>query len=215
MTCLKKLDISNINNIIQWQERDSDSNWFVQTLQQLSHSNVTTLNIMNISLHIEHSAFAEYYSALKQLICPPSGKLEELSITIAGLQLSTTDPPLHECLASLVCGPSSLKSLELLHDHSSYLHHLMNNTGLLKLKLNFFISLSSFETFSEQVPHIVQILEHNKTLQHLELDNDMNIEDMRTINSALPGNNTLQKIVVDFRTDHLKLSLDSRISSYY
>ena len=206
MTCLKKLDIS----CKELHERDPNSNGFVQTLQQLSHSNVTTLDITNTSL-LGYSAFAEYYSALKQLICPSSGKLEELSITIA--ELSTIDPSLHERLASLVCGPSSLKSLGLLYDDSSPLHHLINNTSLLKLKL-FFAKLAS-ETFSEQVPHIVQILERNKTLQHLELDNYIqNIEDMRTINSALPENNTLQKIVVDF-TDHLALSLDPRIRMIY
>ena len=192
--------------------QDNNSNWFVQTLQQLSHSNVTTLNIIETS-SLGYSAFAEYYSALKQLICPSSGKLEELSITI--VQLSTTDPSLHERLASLVCGPSSLKSLELHYDHSSSLHHLINNTSLLKLKLTFakltFAKLA-FKTFSEQVPHIVQILEHNKTLQHLELNNEMNIEDLRTINSALPRNNTLQKIVVDFWTYHPAFSLDPRIS---
>ena len=205
MTCLKKLDIISIDK-----RRGHNPNGFIQTLQQLFHSNVTSLNIIDTSL-LGYSAFAEYYSALKQLICPSSGKLEELSISI--VELSTTDPSLQERLASLVCGSSSLKSLELMYDDSSPLHHLINNTGLLKLKL-IFTKLAS-ETFSEQVPRIVQILEHNKTLQHLELDNDMNIEDMRTINSALPGNNTLQKIVVDFRTDHLKLSLDPRISSYY
>ena len=213
MTCLKKLDISN--NIIQWQERDP---WFVQILQQLSHSNVTTLNIMNTSL-IGHSAFAEYYSALKQLICPSSGKLEELSITIVRLQLSTADPSSPERLTSLVCGPSSLKSLELHYDHSSHLHHLMNNTSLLKLKLNYSSLLS--KTFSEQVPHIVQILEHNKTLQHFELSNDlnvedMNVEDMRTIIGALHGNNTLQKFVLCYiaesiRTTYPELFLDPRI----
>ena len=201
MTCLKKLDISdNYNNTIG----------FVQTLQQLSHSNVTTLNIMGTSL-VGHSAFAEYYSSLKQLICPSSGKLEELSITI--VELSTNDPSLHERLASLVCGPSSLKSLELLYDHSSPLPHLMNNTSLLKLELTF--SKLASETFSEQVPHIAQILEHNKTLQHLELNNEMNIEDMRTINSALPRNNTLQKIVVNLWTYHRALSLDPRIRMIY
>ena len=159
MTCLKKLDISH-------NYQDHNPIGFVQTLQQLSHSNVTTLNILSISL-LGHFAFAEYYSALKQLICPSSGKLEELSITI--VEFSTTDPSLQERLDSLICGPSSLKSLELRYDHSSHLPHLMNNTGLLKLKL-FFVERTS-ETFSEQMPHIVQILERNKTLQHLELDN--------------------------------------------
>ena len=206
MTCLKKLDISY--NDLQWQGRDHG---FVQTLEQLSHSNVTTLNIIDTS-RIGFSAFAGFYSALKQLICPSSGKLEELSISIVYRGLS-----LQERLASLVCGPSSLKSLELRYDHSSHLHHLINNTGLLKLKLNF-TDILIFKTFSEQVPHIVQILECNKTLQHLELDNEMNIEDVRTINSALPGNNTLQKIVLynaltyKIKKDHPELFLDPRVS---
>ena len=204
MPCLKKLDIKHNDR------RDHNPIGFVQTLQQLSHSNLTTLNILNTSL-LGHSAFAEYYSALKQLICPSSGKLEELSISI--IELFTTDPSLQERLASLVCGPSSLKSLELYYDHSSSLPHLMNNTGLLKLELLFIVQQTS-ETLSEQVPHIVQILEHNKTLQRLELGNNINIEYLRTINSALPRNNTLQNIVVDFRTDHRALSLDPRISFF-
>ena len=203
MTCLKKLDIS-CN--IEWEEIDPNSNGFIQTLQQLFHSNVTSLNIIDTSV-LGYSAFSEYYSALKQLICPSSGKLEELSITI--VELYTSDPSLHERLTSLVCGPSSLKSLELMYSHSSSLPHLMNNTSLLKLRLIF--TRPSSETFSKQVPLIVQILEHNKTLQHLELDNGMNIEDLRTINSALPRNNTLQKIVVDLWTYHRALSLDPRI----
>ena len=212
MTCLKEL---YINNEDRYKARDLNANCgFVQTLQQLSHSNVTNLIISDTSL-LDHSVFAEYYSALKQLICPSSGKLEKLSITI--VELPTTNPSELEHLASLICGPSSLKSLELLYDLSSPLPNLRNNTGLLNLSLTYLGSkVTKVGYVSEQVQHIVQILKHNKTLQHLELDCTKNTEDVLAINSALPGNNTLQKIVVtafNLWIDDLGFSLDPRISS--
>ena len=51
----------------------------------------------------------DYYSAIKALICPPSGRLEELRVCDGDGEDDT--------LAGLVSGPSSLKTLELMCDY--------------------------------------------------------------------------------------------------
>ena len=209
MTCLKKLDISG-NNVTS-----GDQDELLKTLQQLSHSNVTTLGIVDIGFYrLLRDSPHDSYSALKQLVCPSSGKLEELSV-------GDDDDDDDSRLASLVFAPSSLKSLELYYTSlSGHVSSLKNNTCLTKLTL-------WHDDLSGQASHIAQILEHNKTLQHLELEwlSKCNIDAVRTIVRALPGNNTLQSIglcisdVGDsddevsryMRTHHEELTLDPRI----
>ena len=179
MTCLKKLDIC-FNEI-----SDGDHDGLLKILQQLSHSNVTTLDIVNTGFcRLLRDSPHDYYSALKQLVCPSSGKLEELSVG----DINADDD---SRLASLISTPSSLKSLELHHTSlSGHVPYLENNTCLTKL------IVTDYE-LSRQAPHIARILEHNKTLQHFELGVfyiDDDIDDMWTIVSALPGNNSLQNI---------------------
>ena len=209
MTCLKKFAIRT----------DGDQDGLLKILQQLSHSNVTTLDIHNTGFYrLLRDSPHDYYSALKQLVCPPSGKLEEL---IVGERVDDDgdDDGDDSRLASLVSAPSSLKSLVLfctsLSGHVSY---LKNNTCLTKLTL-------WPNDWSGQAPHIAQILEHNKTLQHLELRFEHDIDAVRTIVRALPGNNTLQSIELHIRgagfsddevsrymrTHHEELTLDPRI----
>ena len=206
MTCLKKLDLSFT---------DGDQDGLLKTLQQLSHSNVTTLNITYTGLHrLLRDSPHDSYSALKQLVCPSSGKLEELHVGDYHGDDSR--------LTSLVSAPSSLKSLVLYHTSlSGHVSSLKNNTCLTKLTLQYDVD------FSGQAPHIAQILEHNKTLQHLELEAlslKDDIDAVRTIVRALPRNNTLQSIglciyVGDsddeashyMRTHHEELTLDPRI----
>ena len=207
MTCLKKLNIC-INDAT-----DGDQDGLLKTLQQLSHSNVTTLDITDTGFcRLLRDSPHDSYSALKQLVCPSSGKLEELSV---GDRNGDDDR-----LASLVSAPSSLKSLELWHTSlSGHVSSLKNNTCLTKLTL-------WPDDWSGQAPHIAQILEHNKTLQHLKLRwlPKSDIDAVRTIVRALPGNNTLQSIVLHIsgvgdsdevsrymRTHHEELSLDPRI----
>ena len=77
MTCLKKLGFRYIKN--------SDGNMYhhdlLKILQQLSHSNVVSLDIFKtgFSRMLRESPHV-YSSALKQLVCPSSGKLEELAV---------------------------------------------------------------------------------------------------------------------------------------
>ena len=211
MTCLKKLDIGG-NDIT-----NGDQDGFLKILQQLSHSNVTTLGILDTGFRkLLRDSPHDSYSALKQLVCPSSGKLEEL---LVGDQDDDYDDDSR--LASLVSAPSSLKSLVLWHiSLSGHVSSLKNNTCLTKLTLWLY-------DWSGQAPHIAQILEHNKTLQHLEVKwlSKHNIDAVRTIVRALPGNNTLQSIELHIgrvrssddevsrytRSHHEELTLDPRI----
>ena len=136
----------------------------LKILQQLVHNNVTTLNIANshFCYYMMHSHH-DFYSALKVLICPSSGKLEKLCIGCGYFGDDCSDR-----LACLVSGPSSLKSLSLVF-HSSFASHvpyLRNNTCLTTLHLKFPHGYSKEDEIS---PAIAEIVEHNKTLQHLEL----------------------------------------------
>ena len=212
MTCLKKLDIS-CNDVT-----DGDQDALLNILQQLSHSNVTTLYIINSGFcRLLRDSPHDSYSALKQLVCPSSGKLEEL--TVGDYDDDDDDD---SRLASLVFAPSSLKSLELhFTSLSEHVSSLKNNTCLTKLTL-------WHHDLSGQASHnLAQILEHNKTLQHLELKglSKHGIDAVRTIVLALPGNNTLQSIGLHIRdvgdsddevsrymrTHHEELTLDPRI----
>ena len=217
MTCLKTLGITG-NNVIY-----GDQDGLLKILQQLSHSNVTTLDIKDTGFcRLLRDSPHDFYSALKQLVCPSSGKLEELWVG------DKDDDDGYGRLASLVFAPSSLKSLKLYYTSlSGHVSSLKKNTCLTKLTL-------WHHDWSEQAPHnIAHILEHNKTLQHLELNwlFKHNIDAVRTIVLALPGNNTLKSIelhILDpghslqevhdphevsryMRTHHEELTLDPRI----
>ena len=192
MTCLKKLSIRSI--------RDNDGNEYqhdlLNVLQQLSHSNVVSLDISSTGFceMLRYSPH-DYSSALKQLVCPISGRLEELDV---GEDEDVDDGGV---LASLVSAPSSLKSLWLWNTSlSSHVSHLKYNTCLTKLTIQY------SEKWSEEIfPYIIEILEHNKTLQRLYLNSDINIDDriiitidaIRTISSAIIENNTLQYLLIE------------------
>ena len=102
-----------------------------------------------------------------------------------------------EC-AYLLSAPSSLKSLELEVDNIP-LHalHLKNNTNLTRLRLR---SFSTTHT-DDEVTALIDIVNHNRTLEELELamfDTSSNcIAALRRLFSALHENSTLQKIVVE------------------
>ena len=187
MTCLKKLHIRSISN------NDKTQLNLLKILHQLTHSNV-------VSLDISHTGFCRmlrdspyvYSSALKKLVCPSSGKLEELSVGDDGY---VDDGGV---LASLVSAPSSLKSLELcVTSLSSHESHLKDNTCLTKLKIEY------SEKWSEELfPYINTILKHNKTLQHLKLHYISNfigisMDAIKTISKAIACNNTLRTLEID------------------
>ena len=154
MTCLKELDM-------EYNSFTEES--MLKILQQLLHSNVTTLNIVNTGFceFIMHSHH-DFYSALKFLICPSSGKLVKLHIGDDYDYDNYSDS-----LASLVSGPSSLKYLSLAFASpsslSSHIPYLQNNTCLTTLHM---LSNDNDEIFLG----IAKIVEQNKTLQHLVID---------------------------------------------
>ena len=196
--------------------RDYDQHDLLKILQQLSHSNV-------VSLDISHTGFCRmlresphvYFSALKQLVCPSSGKLEELAVGDNEYMYNGG------VLASLVSAPSSLKSLALRDaDLSSHVSHLKDNTCLTELTIRY------TKKWSEELfPYIIIILEHNKTLQSLHLycnflaneSMSITIDAIRTINSAISDNTTLQIIKIMSITEEVRVNtfqLDHRIKYF-
>ena len=179
MTHLKKLHISHLKKDVQ-----SHEDGLLKILQQLSHSNVTTLNITETGVcRLLKDSPHDYYSAIKALICPPSGRLEELRVCDGDGEDDT--------LAGLVSGPSSLKTLELCYPNlSPHVPYLMNNTCLTTLR----IAIGYLS--GDDILHMVTIVEHNKTLQHLEFGacNVVDIDSLRTLVGALSSNNTLKSI---------------------
>ena len=173
--------------------KDLDHGLF-HILQQLHHSNVTSLTISytNFCRSLRDSPH-DLSSALKTLVCPSSGKLKHLEVYNRGGDDDDDDSGL---LASLVSAPSSLKSLTLestsLSGHVSY---LKSNTCLTKLAF-----LPWPIDWSRQVAHLVQILENNNkmsSLRHLELGFDIDdIDSMKKITTALTKNQELDCISI-------------------
>ena len=191
MTFLKELDM-------EYSNCTEDS--MFKTLQQLLHSNVTTLNITNTDfcgflMHSRH----DFYSALKFLICPSSGKLEKLCVGD-----SKYYDDYYDRLASLVSGPSSLKYLSFFvfqspSSLSSHIPYLQNNTCLTTLHIHVDIDCAYYADWDEIFLPIAKIVEHNKTLQHLVIDKDVCVEKMdslRTLVGAISKNKTLLSIEV-------------------
>ena len=201
MTHLKELSICNLKKKVQ-----SHEDGLLKILQQLSHSNVTTLNITRSGVcKLLKDSPHDYYSAIKALICPPSGRLEELDIGDIGGEDDDT-------LAGLVSGPSSLKTLKLTYiDASPHVAYLMNNTCLTTLHIK--LSLPD-EASVDDISHMATIVEHNKTLQHLVFGycSVDDIDSLRTLVGALSSNNTLKSIRVGISSD--VASIDDEVSSY-
>ena len=214
MSHLKELSIRDLKEYVQLHE-----DGLLKILQQLSHSNVTTLDISGTGVcRLLKDSPHDYYSAIKALICPPSGRLEELHVgDIRGDE---------DTLAGLVSGPSSLKTLKFENDISPYVPYLMNNTCLTTLHISQF-----FDVSVDDIPHMVTIVEHNKTLQHLEFGTCFvdDIDSLRTLVGALSSNNTLKSIGIGIRgagdsddevssymrTHHRDLTSDPRVTWVY
>ena len=183
MTCssLKELDLDS---------SDCKECCMLKTLQQLLHSSVTTLNIVNTGFckFLMHSR-GDFNSALKVLLSPSSGKLEKLYV---GCDYRGDDY-CSDRLARLVSGPSSLKFLSLiLHTGlSSHVPYLKSNTCLTTLHLVFRGKYND-----NLFPAITEIVEYNKTLQHLELNGvyTKEIDSLRTFVDTISKNKTLLSI---------------------
>ena len=211
MSHLKELSICDLEEKVQLHE-----DGLLKTLQQLSHSNVTTLDIAGTGIcRLLKDSPHDYYSAIKALICPPSGRLEELRV---GDEYDDDD----DTLAGLVSGPSSLKTLKFID--IPYVPYLTNNTCLttLHIETGFLNHLSV-----DDISHMATIVEHNKTLQHLEFCkcSVVDIDSLRTLVGALSSNNTLKSIIFGIsgagdnsdevssymRTHHRDLTSDPRV----
>ena len=180
---------------------------FLKVLQQLSHSNVTTLNILDTGFYslLQSSSCHDYISALKSLIDPSSGRLQELG---AGDRDSDDGT-----LASLLSPPSSLRTLHLYEPNLCF-SNFEDNTCLTRLSIY-------VEKWSNlQLPAVVKIVKHNKTLLYmklgifsaLELDKQDPVVD--AIADALQGNTTLQEFEVASHYDlsqHKAFTLDKRL----
>ena len=183
MTHLKDLSISHLDKNVKFYE-----DGLLKILQQLSHSNVTTLNMFETGVcEFLKDSPHDYYSAMKALICPQSGRLEELHVSDEDSDDDT--------LAGLVSGPSSLKTLTLnVDDFSPY---RMSNTCLTTLNVH---SKGIFNHLTvNDILHMATIVEHNKTLQHLKfgkcnIKNVRVIDSLRTLVGAVSSSNTLKSI---------------------
>ena len=204
--------MTNLNELVM-KENQVPKDGLLKILQQLSNSNVTTLNITRTGVcsSLKDSPH-DYYSAIKALICPPSGRLEKLHVGDEGGDDDT--------LAGLVSGPSSLKTLVLYYPNlSAHVPYLVNNTCLTTLRIK------TAETV-DIIRHVVTIVEHNKTLQHLEFGpcSVRDIDSLRTLVGALSSNDTLKSILVGIsnigggfasdymETHHRDLALDPRVT---
>jgi hypothetical protein len=176
----------------------------LKVLQQLCHSNVTSLDIGDTK--VVH----DYVSALRCLMHPSSGKLEHLRVD-------------GDQLVDLLSAPSSLKSLFLVTQCvPSHAVYLKNNTNLTRLELH------SGCIVEDEVPALIDIVKYNWTLKVLVLRSftvgDKGcIDHLRPLVSALHDNNTL--LTIEIHVDlgvfrYLKetceeLTLDSRITWNY
>ena len=166
----------------------------------------------------------DYYSAIKVLICPQSGRLEELHIGDFGSGVYD------DKLAGLVSGLSSLKTLALsCASLSPHVPYLMRNTCLttLVLKVVTILLTANYSTIAD-IPHVATILKHNKTLQHLKFEEVSlhHINSLRTLIGIVSSSNTLKSIrigiagagdsdveILDYmRTHHRDLTSDHRIT---
>jgi hypothetical protein len=185
----------------------------LKVLQQLYHSNVTSLNIRDTGVVGLLDSPHDYMSALRSLIHPSSGKLEHLEVGDHGF----TD---EDKLVDLLSAPSSLKSLSLLTysiiEHAVY---LKSNTNLTTLELH-----SRCPGIIE-IPVVIDIVNCNRTLKVLVLDSinakgEGWIYPLLPLISAIHKNNTLQRINIHINRDisqcmithHEELTLDSRIT---
>ena len=177
---------------------------FLKVLQQLSHSNVTTLDIRDTGCLLQSSSRCDYISALKSLIDPSSGRLQELTAGDRGDDGT---------LASLLSSPSSLRTLHL-YKPNLCVSHFEDNTCLTTLCIN-------IEKWSDlQLPAVVKIVKHNKTLLYMKLRYfgalELNKQDpvLGAIADALQGNTTLQEFKVTCHQElgqHKAFTLDKRL----
>ena len=184
---------------------------FLKVLQQLSHSNVTTLNICadtGFCRLLQSNSRHDYISALKSLIDPSSGRLQELTVGGYGDDDDGT-------LASLLSLPSSLRTLHLYYPNLCF-SHFEDNTCLTTL------CIEVMQWSDSQLPAVVKIVKHNKTLLYMKLrivcvlQLDKPDPVLGAIADALQENTTLQEFEVAssyYLSQHKAFTLDKRLTS--
>jgi hypothetical protein len=210
LTSLKELNFTH--KTVTGEQQDG----LLKVLQQLYHSNVTSLDIRRTGVVELLDSTHDYMSALRYLIHPSSGKLEHLGVGDVGFTGE-------DKLADLLSAPSSLKSLSLLtYSIQQHAVYLKSNTNFTTLELHLRSSglLSKFE-----IPAVIDIVNCNRTLKVLVLDSinakgEGWIYPLLPLISAIHKNNTLQRINIHINRDisqcmithHEELTLDSRIT---
>ena len=207
MPSLEVLDLS-------YSKFTTQGDGFLKVLQQLSHSNVTTLNILDTGFCtlLQSNSRHDYISALKSLIDPSSGRLQELK---AGDDDVDGDDG---TLASLLSPPSSLRTLHI-REPNLCLSHFEDNTCLTTL------SIDVPNWSNSQLTALVKIVKYNKTLLYMKLRNtvfdalevdglDKPDPVLGAVADALQGNTTLQEFEVECLRDlsqHKAFTLDKRL----
>ena len=190
MTCLTKLDISF--NVIRCVQEDC----FVKVLQALSHSRVTTLNIMHTDFCKNQSE--SFLAALKQLIDPSCGTLEEMLVGDYPRTVKMNSRVI-DCLSA----HSSLKSLTLYVDTPSLLSPLTSNTCLIELRVTVSSSsLIGMPAYSNLACLVSELVVSNKTLKHLTIERFKLSKDysaLKVIVASLHHNKTLLKLKVGLK----------------
>jgi hypothetical protein len=216
LTSLKELHITHNTATGKWGDVG-----FLKVLQQLYHSNVTSLDITETGVVKLLDSPHDYMSALRCLIHPSSGKLEHLGVGDYG---STGE----DKLVDLLSAPSSLKSLHLVTENiPSHAVYLKSNTNLTRLELHsVFLGIPE-----DQIPALIDIVNCNRTLKVLVLTKFKTggegwIDHLRPLISAVHKNKSLQRIEIrtarDYTspknishymtTHHKELTVDSRIT---
>ena len=200
MVCLKELNISR--NAMS----TGHSDCLLKILQHLPHSNVTVLNISDIGLAaLLQQTPQEYHSIFKELMHPSSGCLDELHISEDDVDITVIE---------ILTGPSSLRILEF----SAWqfpLPDFGSNTCITKLILTTLYDQIDMTYYCIKIwmPHIVNILRHNKTLQHLEMYCRTSLHDIESIMDILEENNALKSFTILPSSDYCDddISRDPRI----
>lgn len=192
----------------------------LKVLHQIYDSEVTQLDIRDTGLYellnLPNSCH-DYMSALKRLIDPTSGKLETLNVGHHLVSESISG----DKLVGVLSNPSTVRFLMLCFypKLSPHTFHLKNNTHLVTL------SLFSNTLISFNIPDLVDIVNHNKTLQHFSISRFryIDIDAVKPLVNAVHENKTLLSVdlgivgVGDEASDYMKthhkdLTSDFRIT---
>ncbi len=164
--------------------KEDNNNW-IKVLNQLSLTNLRYLELGEFYADLTPNLYDDYCSALRRLIRPCTGKLEELFI-----HTKTCDDKLMRVLSS----ESSLKSLTL---------HLILSDGSDSFPITYFkhnTSLNALTMIEDDnwsaSGHISEVIKFDTTLQHLKFGTLLNLDGLELIAQALHENTTLHEVTI-------------------